>query len=76
MKKYLSIICVVLLFSCNKDNTTGGNMGNPDTPDPTNPNIIFIIADDMGKDATNGFVEGSIKPLTPHLDELRTSASI
>ena len=34
------------------------------------PNILLIIADDMGKDATNGFSEGQIKPTTPRLDEI------
>lgn len=35
------------------------------------PNILFIIADDMGLDATNGYPEGSTKPTTPHLDSIR-----
>lgn len=35
------------------------------------PNILFIIADDMGKDALNGYAEGTIKPHTPHLDAIR-----
>lgn len=40
-------------------------------PVPSNqPNILFIIADDMGLDATNGYAEGVVKPTTPHLDEI------
>lgn len=35
------------------------------------PNILLIIADDMGKDATNGFSEGQIKPSTPTLDDIQ-----
>jgi len=35
------------------------------------PNILLIIADDIGKDALNGFYEGSIKPKTPNIDALR-----
>jgi len=35
------------------------------------PNILFIIADDMGKDATAGFSEGSIKPNTPNLNSIK-----
>ncbi len=35
------------------------------------PNILFIIADDMGKDATAGFSEGSIKPNTPNLNDIK-----
>jgi hypothetical protein len=37
----------------------------------SSPNILFIIADDMGKDTTNGFLEGSIKP-TPTIDNIKT----
>jgi len=35
------------------------------------PNILLIIADDLGLDAMSGYSEGSVKPSTPHLDELR-----
>lgn len=38
-----------------------------------NPNILLIIADDLGVDALNGYNVGSIKPNTPHLDSLRNS---
>jgi len=37
----------------------------------SSPNILFIIADDMGKDAMKGFSEGSIKPNTPHINKLK-----
>jgi len=33
-------------------------------------NILFVIADDMGKDATNGFPEGFAKATTPNLDDI------
>lgn len=39
----------------------------------SSPNILFIIADDMGKDATNGFSEGSIKPKTPTIDNIKNA---
>jgi len=35
------------------------------------PNILLIIADDMGKDPINGFAEGSIKANTPNIDNFR-----
>jgi arylsulfatase B len=47
---------------------------DPAGPGDTEPNlnsthnILFIIADDMGKDATFGFSEGLIKPSTPRLN--------
>ena len=42
-------------------------------PVETHPNILLIIADDLGKDAIHGFLEGSIKPSTPNIDAIRTS---
>jgi arylsulfatase A-like enzyme len=38
-----------------------------------NPNILLIIADDLGVDALNGYNVGSVTPTTPHLDSLRNS---
>lgn len=40
------------------------------------PNILFIIADDLGKDAIKGYVEGSIKPNTPTIDALRNKSIV
>jgi len=37
------------------------------------PNILLIIADDMGSDVTNGFGFEGDKPITPQLDQLRES---
>jgi arylsulfatase B len=37
----------------------------------SSPNILLIIADDMGKDAIKGYSEGSIKPNTPNIDGFR-----
>ena len=39
--------------------------------DPNQPNILLIIADDMGTDVTPGFLGGPLMPTTPFLDELR-----
>jgi arylsulfatase A-like enzyme len=36
------------------------------------PNILLIIADDLGKDALSGFTEGSVKPNTPNINAIRT----
>ena len=35
------------------------------------PNILLIIADDLGTDALNGFTNQTLKPITPTLDSLR-----
>jgi len=37
------------------------------------PNILLIIADDLGVDALNGYNIGSINPTTPNLDSIRNS---
>ena len=40
--------------------------------DPNSPNILLIIADDLGVDASNGYHEGNLMPTTPTLDSLRS----
>ncbi len=65
------LILIVILFafvssSCKKESTS-------ETPtETTSPNILLIIADDLGKDAIKGYTEGSIKPNTPNIDAIRT----
>ncbi len=69
MPKYIYILLALAsLFSACKDNR--------DCPDEipivtTTPNILLIIADDLGKDATPGYDEGTTKPNTPTLDSIR-----
>ena len=41
--------------------------------DPNQPNILLIIADDLGVDASNGYQDSDILPNTPNLDALRAS---
>ncbi|MEL6986872.1 MAG: sulfatase-like hydrolase/transferase [Bacteroidota bacterium] len=41
--------------------------------DPDYPNILFIIADDLGKDAINGYLPIERSPNTPTLDSLRAN---
>lgn len=66
MKYACFLIYLVLFFcGCKSDDTSG-------TPTPSDqPNILLIIADDMGKDATAGYTEGNIKPSTPHINSIR-----
>ena len=68
----LLMLVAILVLSC----STGDRVETPvdvETPIKSGENILLIIADDMGKDATVGFSEGSIKPDTPHLNNIRTS---
>ncbi len=65
------LILLIALFafvnsSCKKNATTGM------LTETTSPNILLIIADDLGKDAIKGYSEGSIKPNTPNIDAIRT----
>lgn len=62
----LIVLSICLLASCKED-----QIDVPGNSEP--PNILLIIADDLGKDALNGFTEGSIKPNTPHLDAIRNN---
>jgi arylsulfatase B len=70
------LVLLVTLFalafsSCQKDSNT------TDTPIVTSsPNILLIIADDLGKDAIKGYNEGSIKPNTPNIDAIRMKGLI
>ena len=70
----LFIISVLVLFSsCKDDDDTIQIEENGIDNVNSEPNIIFIIADDMGKDATFSFSEGSIKPNTPNLNAIKNS---
>ncbi|MBK7408110.1 MAG: sulfatase-like hydrolase/transferase [Saprospirales bacterium] len=62
MKYFSLFIFMALLVGCNKKED--GSISDT-------PNILLIIADDMGKDATQGFSEGSIKPSTPNIDKIK-----
>ncbi len=66
-----TILLGFILFSCSEDPVTV--MPDEETPSIDSPNILFIVADDLGKDAINGFTEGSIKPNTPNIDAIRNS---
>ena len=64
-----AIVLAVIVLSCSKD---------PETisPNTDTPNILLIIADDLGKDAISGYTEGSIKPNTPNIDAIRNNGLI
>ncbi len=69
----LSLISL-LFFACGNDDTIVSS-----TPDETpitgstSPNILLIIADDMGLDATPGYDTGTIKPNMPNLENMINS---
>lgn len=63
----LIIVSVLAIFlgACTNEDEDGIDIS-------TLPNILLIIADDIGKDALQGFSEGTIKPNTPNVDKIRT----
>ncbi len=63
MKKTLYILIAILCLNCKTNH-------NKKTANKA-PNILFIIADDMGKDALEGYTEGRIKPHTPNINAIR-----
>ena len=73
MKKIYSIFItfgfIFLLISCSKEEEINDPITDTDTNtgNSSTPNILFIIADDLGKDAINGYTEGNIKPTTPNI---------
>jgi len=58
-------IVFTLLFSCSSDDN---NETPEDDPQNNKPNILLIIADDMGLDATPSYNFGNIKPNMPGLE--------
>ncbi|MFY0629566.1 MAG: sulfatase-like hydrolase/transferase [Flavobacteriaceae bacterium] len=74
-KSILFYALLTLFFtSCSSSSDTDDDTIIID-PDPTtsSPNILLVIADDLGKDSTPNFTEGNIKPNMPNLQSLISS---
>ncbi|GAB5410435.1 MAG: hypothetical protein BalsKO_28000 [Balneolaceae bacterium] len=70
MKYFLLFLFSIAIYGCSKNTPTN-------EPESTStPNILLIIADDMGKDATSGYPEGSVKPITPNLNMIKNTGLI
>lgn len=70
--RYILINVLFFIFFMSCSSTTEELIADPD-PDPivtSKPNILLVIADDMGKDATPNYSEGSIKPNMPTLQSM------
>lgn len=58
---------------------SGGGTGTQPNPGPTlneHPNILLVISDDLGLDASSGYQVGTDLPTTPTLDELAANGLI
>jgi len=73
----LQLLCLlstlILIFSCGSDDTEQTIPEDPTGPSTSSPNILLIIADDMGLDATPGYTEGIEKPNMPNLEAMIAS---
>ena len=69
---YLSFF-LSLFISCEKTKKISEKETSIEITNAESPNILFIIADDLGKDAINGFSEGIIKPNTTNIDVIRNN---
>ena len=68
------LLMALSLLSCSSDSSGySDNYVDPIVTPESYPNVLLIIADDMGRDATFGFSEGSLKPLTPHINSIKNS---
>ena len=59
------LVFFLVLMSCGSDDSISPNFSNE-----SKPNILLIIADDMGLDATPGYEIGSVKPNMPNLQTM------
>lgn len=71
---HLALLLFCLAFTaCQSDDTQEDPITEPEVPTSGTPNILLVIADDMGLDATPGYTEGTTKPNMPNLESLISS---
>ena len=66
---FYCFIMVLIILACKNDED---DLCCPpdDNQEITNPNVLLIIADDMGLDASPGYNVGTLKPNMPNLQNL------
>ncbi|WP_143525161.1 sulfatase-like hydrolase/transferase [Labilibacter marinus] len=73
MKFFILLFTILLTFTgCKKETSIDDALKDEENPTEL-PNILFIIADDMGIDACPGYTEGDRKPSMPHLESLAST---
>lgn len=81
---YLCVLASIALSGCGgegggSNGDGGGGTGTQPDPGPTlneHPNILLVISDDLGLDASSGYQVGTDLPTTPTLDELAANGLI
>lgn len=70
--RYITVVIFALISSCTKNTNELQDQKLPPTnsEQETRPNIMLIIADDMGLDATPRYQIGGIKPQMPNLENM------
>jgi len=63
-----TIICLVFILAIACQSSDDSDTSINPSPQTEKPNILLIIADDMGLDATPNYNVGSIKPNMPNLE--------
>ena len=71
LNRLTGILAFLIFSSCNSDDAAT-ETSDP-IPTPSSPNILLIIADDMGLDATPGYSVSTSKPTMPNLQDLMNS---
>jgi arylsulfatase A-like enzyme len=83
--RLLIALFLAIVGGCSSGGSGGGGNDPPVTPPPTGgpgpvlpdqPNILLIIADDMGLDAFGPYLVGAESPTTPTLDNLAADGLI
>ncbi len=71
---FLSLLALIM-FSCSSsvEEVIDDPIDDSDPVTSSKPNILLVIADDLGKDAMINYTEGSVKPMMPTLQSLITS---
>lgn len=81
----LCVLASIALSGCGGGDSNGdgggGGSGTGTQPDPgptlnEHPNILLVISDDLGLDASSGYQVGTDLPTTPTLDELAANGLI
>ncbi|QXP55538.1 sulfatase-like hydrolase/transferase [Cellulophaga sp. HaHa_2_95] len=68
---FIYSVMILFIFSCSSKNTAEeitAEIADNGTEEDNPPNILLIIADDMGLDATPNYPIGSVKPNMPNLE--------